>query len=111
MDARARAIVLPMATTESSRPYAAIGERLRQLRRAHSQSQVAAAEAISIKQPTYNAYETGRRLIPVEHALLLRKFYKSVSGYNITLDYIYTGEHGGVELRLLDALRHKRRLP
>ena len=106
-----RAILLPVSTASDPRPYAAIGDRLRQLRIAHGKSQSEVAPALGIKQPTYNAYETGRRLMPVEHALLLRKLYRTARGYNVTLDFIYTGDHGGLEVRLLDALRNKRALP
>jgi len=53
--------------------FAGLGERVAQLRKARSITQVQLAEALGVSQQTVQAYEVGRRRIPVSTLRLLAK--------------------------------------
>jgi len=81
-----------------------MGRRLRQIRDAHGLSQASFAGRIAVKQHTYNGWETGARQPNIDNALRIRE------EFGITLDFIFAGDHTGLDLRLWDAIRHNRRL-
>jgi transcriptional regulator with XRE-family HTH domain len=60
---------LPAATmtisTEERDFFVALGERIASLRKAHNITQAQLAEALGVSQQTVQAYEVGRRRIPV----------------------------------------------
>lgn len=93
-----------MAKSDRPRPHAAIGRRLKQIRRAHRCTQEEMAAALGVSQSTYNPWETGTRMMPAETAIVLREQFKA------SLDYLYTGDHGGLEFRLWHAIEHNRPL-
>ena len=88
-----------MSETERLRPYAATGRRMKQLRALYRESQEQLAADLHCKQPTYSGYESGSRQLTVEHAIQLR------TRWNVTLDYLYLGIHGGVEIAHYDNIR------
>jgi len=53
--------------------FAGLGERVAQLRKARSITQVQLAESLGVSQQTVQAYEVGRRRIPVSTLRLLAK--------------------------------------
>jgi len=53
--------------------FAGLGERVAQLRKARSITQVQLAQALGVSQQTVQAYEVGRRRIPVSTLRLLAK--------------------------------------
>lgn len=65
-------------------------ERLRLLRGLHGQNLTDFAAAAGIARNTYSQYENATRLPAIEHSLLL------CTTYNITLDWLYTGDLTGV---------------
>lgn len=52
-------------STEDRDFFAALGERIASLRKAHNITQVQLAEALGVSQQTLQSYEVGRRRIPV----------------------------------------------
>ena len=52
-------------STEERDFFVALGERIASLRKVHSITQVQLAEALGVSQQTVQAYEMGRRRIPV----------------------------------------------
>lgn len=52
-------------STEDREFFAALGERIASLRKAHNITQVQLAEALGVSQQTLQSYEVGRRRIPV----------------------------------------------
>ncbi len=52
-------------STEERDFFVALGERIAALRKAHNITQVQLAEALGVSQQTVQAYEVGRRRIPV----------------------------------------------
>lgn len=56
--------------------------RLKDLREDHDLKQKDIADILQIKQQQYSLYETGKRDLPFELAIILAKFY------NTSLDYI-----------------------
>lgn len=68
--------------------FAGLGERVAQLRKARSITQVQLAEALGVSQQTVQAYEVGRRRIPVSTLRLLAKTL------DVSLDELMAeGEH------------------
>ncbi len=68
--------------------FAGLGERVAQLRKARSITQVQLAEALGVSQQTVQAYEVGRRRIPVS---TLRRLAKTL---DVSLDELMAaGEH------------------
>ena len=68
--------------------FAGLGERVAQLRKARGVTQVQLAEALGVSQQTVQAYEVGRRRIPVS---TLRLLVKTLS---VSLDELMAeGEH------------------
>ncbi len=57
-------------------------KRLRDLREDKDLKQKDIADVLNIKQQQYSLYETGKRDLPFEFAIVLAKFY------NTSLDYI-----------------------
>lgn len=53
--------------------FASLGERITQLRKARNITQVQLAEALGVSQQTVQAYEVGRRRVPVSTLRLLAK--------------------------------------
>ncbi len=53
--------------------FASLGERVAQLRKAGSITQVRLAEALGVSQQTVQAHEVGRRRVPVFRLRLLAK--------------------------------------
>lgn len=60
-----------------------MGERIATLRKAHSVTQVQLAEAIGVSQQTFQAYEVGRRRIPVSALPVVAKVL------NVSLDELF----------------------
>jgi transcriptional regulator with XRE-family HTH domain len=52
-------------STEDREFFIELGERIAALRKAHNVTQVQLAEALGVSQQTFQAYEVGRRRIPV----------------------------------------------
>lgn len=68
--------------------FAGLGERVAHLRKARSITQVQLAEALGVSQQTVQAYEVGRRRIPVSTLRLLAKTL------DVSLDELMAeGEH------------------
>ena len=68
--------------------FAGLGERVAQLRKARGITQVQLAEALEVSQQTVQAYEVGRRRIPVSTLRLLSKTL------SVSLDELMAdGEH------------------
>ena len=57
-------------------------KRLKDLREDNDFTQQEIADVLKIKQQQYSLYETGKRDLPFELAIILAKFYKT------SLDYI-----------------------
>lgn len=85
-------------------PFANIGKRLAQLRRAYGLNQTDFAARIGLRQHTLSAWENGERRPGIDSALLIR------AEYGATLDWLYMGDHSGLGLKLADAIRHNKRL-
>lgn len=81
------------------RPYEDIGMRLLQLREAFSLNQTEFALRLELKPNTYNLWESGQRRPGIDSAILICK------EYGATLDWLYMGDHQGLDLRLADAIR------
>lgn len=81
------------------RPYEGIGQRLLQLREAYGLNQTAFALRLDLKPNTYNLWESGERRPGIDSAILICK------EYGATLDWLYMGDHQGLDLRLADAVR------
>src|SRR3990167_2935888 len=76
-----------------------IGLRLATIRLALDyKDQTAFAKRANLSQNRYNQYETGARPITLDAALKLKK------AFDISLDYIYTGDRRGLPQGLLSAL-------
>lgn len=77
-----------------------IGPRLRALRLAlgFAKQKDFAAE-IGVEKNTYNPWETGKRPLTFEGALLIRRRFK------IPLDYLFFGEVDGLSVRTRDNIR------
>jgi transcriptional regulator with XRE-family HTH domain len=68
--------------------FAGLGERVTQLRKARSITQVQLAQALGVSQQTVQSYEVGRRRIPVSTLRLLAKTL------SVSLDELMAeGEH------------------
>lgn len=81
-------------------PPEVIGPRLRALRLALGfGKQKDFAGEIGVEKNTYNPWETGKRPLTFEGALLIRKRFK------IPLDYQFFGEIDGLSVRLRDSIR------
>ncbi len=63
-----------------------MGERIAALRKAHNVTQVQLAEALGVSQQTFQAYEVGRRRIPVSALPVVAKVL------DVTLDELF-GTH------------------
>ena len=100
------AILLRMPPSEDRAPppFAAIGKRLVQLRRAFGLNQTEFAARLGLRQHTLSAWEIGERRPGIDSALLIR------AEYGATLDWLYAGDHSGLGLKLADAIRHNKRL-
>ena len=59
-----------------------IGQRLKDLREDKDKSQSEIAVLIGTTQSYYAQYENEKRMLPLERALILAKYY------NVTLDYL-----------------------
>ena len=57
-------------------------KRLKDLREDKDQKQIAIAELLNITRQQYSLYETGKRDLPLELAIILSDFY------NTSIDYI-----------------------
>lgn len=62
---RERATAAMTISTEERDFFIEMGERIATLRKAHAVTQVQLAEALGVSQQTVQAYEVGRRRIPV----------------------------------------------
>ena len=86
----ARTFQLPAMTISDDEPtfFAGLGERVAQLRKARSITQVQLAESLEVSQLTVQAYEVGRRRNPVFTLRLLAK------ALDVSLDELMAeGEH------------------
>jgi transcriptional regulator with XRE-family HTH domain len=79
--------------TENKNLRQDVAARLRRTRDAFGMQQGEFAAAVGIAFNTYNQYETGVRLIRIENAVAL------CDRFDLTLDWIYRGEAGGLSLR------------
>lgn len=57
-------------------------ERLKEIRKDHDYNQIEIAKILGITQVQYSRYETGERLIPINHLIRLAEFY------NVSIDYL-----------------------
>lgn len=57
-------------------------ERLKEIRKDHDYNQIEIAKILGITQVQYSRYETGERLIPINHLIKLAEFY------NVSIDYL-----------------------
>ena len=57
-------------------------ERLKDIREDKDLTQIDIAKLLNIKQPTYNAFEKGTKIIPLKHLNTLANYY------NVSIDYI-----------------------
>jgi transcriptional regulator with XRE-family HTH domain len=80
------------------RPFKEIGERLRLLREVVGLDQRSFADRAGLAQSTYNQYEMGVRRPAIENAIAL------CEAYNVSLDWIYRGDLGGLRHQLALAL-------
>lgn len=76
-----------------------VGNRLRRTREAFEMQQKEFAAAAGIAFNTYNQYEQGARLMRLENALAL------CNCFDLTLDWIYRGEPGGLQLHVWKRIR------
>ncbi len=77
-----------------------VGVRLSLLRKAYGHKhQNTFAPLLDVKPGAYNHWETGKQIIPVEHAV------KVCILTGATLDYIYLGKTSGLPLGLATELR------
>lgn len=77
---------------------AQIGARLLALRLASGMTQSQFAKRIGVPQPSYNHWETGRRMLAPKHAISI------CIETRVTLDYLYLGDASGLPVRLHDAI-------
>lgn len=80
-----------------------VGRRLALTRQALDLGQVEFSEGAGLSQPQYSQFETGKRL------LTLRSGLKLCQKYNITLDWLYLGDPGGLPYRLADTIKSLRK--
>ena len=62
-------------------------ERLRGLREDNDLTQTQIADILGIAQTTYSQYELGKRPLPIEHLLVLCKYYKVSADYVLCLPW------------------------
>lgn len=94
------AMQLRMVTKRSiGPPFADIGERLRLTRDAMGLAQNKFAAQAGIPTNTYNQYETGKFRPQIDNAI------KLCTIYNLTLDWIYLGDPGGLRYELAEAIK------
>jgi transcriptional regulator with XRE-family HTH domain len=87
------------AKTPVAAPFAEIGKRLKLTRDAMGIQQNAFAAGAGIPANTYNQYETGKFRPQIDNAI------KLCSTYNLTLDWIYLGDPGGLRYEVATAIR------
>ncbi len=75
--------------------FEAIGSRLRLARQNACLTQKEFADSIGIAQATYNQYEKGNKRPSVDNAIRFCELY------NLTLDWIYTGDPSGLSFQLV----------
>lgn len=90
---------MSISGADGARPFSEIGRRIVSVRRAHGLTQTAFAKRLGIRQHTLSEYESGERRPGVDTALVMREQFE------MTLDYLYAGDHSGLPLRLVDAIR------
>ena len=92
--------------SDDNRSAEAVGRRLHTLRMAlgYASKQGAFARVLGITQQAWNNYESGRRKISVDQALLVM----DITG--VTLDWIYCGHSAGVPLALSERIAKARDL-
>lgn len=83
----------------ATRTVAAIATRLAMTREALELSQAEVSRRTGIKPNTYNQYEMAKGRPNIDHA------NKLCDGLNITLDWVYRGDQGGLPAQILDKLR------
>lgn len=81
----------------------AIAERLRLVRDVVGMAQGEFAERAGIAANTYNQFERGRKRPSIENAIAL------CDTYNLTLDWIFRGDHTGLPFRMVDAIHAVRK--
>lgn len=84
---------------KTAAPFADIGERLKLVRNVLGYSQLEFCEEAGIAPNTYNQLERGKKRPSVENAIAL------CEAYDITLDWIYRGEMGGLKHKTVQAIR------
>ena len=74
MDSFVHPLIEPMAIGKEERIFfARLGERIAKLRKGHAITQAQLAEALQVSQQTIQAYEVGRRRVPVSALPLLAR--------------------------------------
>jgi transcriptional regulator with XRE-family HTH domain len=79
-----------------------VARRLSQCRKALGLQQDVFASEAGLSQSRYNQYETGKRLLTLDAALLL------CARYNVTLDWLFRGDPSGLPYALADKIRSMR---
>ena len=83
---------------DDRRMAAEIGSRLQALRLALGLTQAQFAERIGVPQPSYNHWETGRRMLAPRWAMAI------CHETRVTLDYLYMADASGLPVRLHNAI-------
>lgn len=76
-----------------------VGRRLGRSRRALGLDQEEFAGGAGLTQPRYNPYETGKRPLTLNAAMLL------CERYQLTLDWLFRGDPSGLPYRLHDRIK------
>jgi DNA-binding XRE family transcriptional regulator len=84
--------------TDDREMVRSIGQRLYATRTALDLTQTAFAARIGVPQPSYNHWETGKRMLPPKWAI------KICHTFRVTTDWLYLGDASGLPYRLHDAI-------
>lgn len=94
---------MPIDPDDKGRLETDVGRRLALTRKALGLIQTQIAEDTGLDQPRYSQYESGKRLLTLEAAMLL------CERYNLTLDWLFRGDPSGLPYRLADAIKKARK--
>lgn len=80
-----------------------VARRLLETREALELDQQHFGTRAGLSQPQYNQYENGKRLLTLPAAM------KLCDAYGLTMDWLYRGDPAGLQLRLWDGIRARRK--
>ena len=89
---------MPRRRTIPPGPYAAIGQRILQIRTCHKLTQEAFCTAIDTSQGALSDWERGNKRLGLDSAILIRKKFR------VTLDWLYFGYPGGLDFEVMRQL-------